>query len=189
MSAEAIVERIISDAEKNAEDMISDARKKAGEVIADAELHAQRNRTGTEAELKVKIKGIEDGKAATARLDSAKILLAEKRRVIDSVYRKALEKLVALDKRESVLIADRLLNLYAEEGDEIVFAANFKFAQDVAKLSVVKEKKLKIALKGADIDGGFVLRGEKSDKDLSYGALLAMDREAHQAEIAKNLFK
>jgi len=189
MSAEAIVERIISDAEKSAEDMISDARKKADEVIADAELHAQRNRTGTEAELKVKIKGIEDGKAATARLDSAKILLAEKRRVIDTVYGKALEKLVALDKRESVLIADRLLNLYAEEGDEIVFAANYKFAQDVAKLSVVKEKKLKIALKGADIDGGFVLRGEKSDKDLSYGALLAMDREAHQAEIAKNLFK
>lgn len=189
MGIENIVERIISDAEKSAEDMISDAREKAGEVIAAAEKHAERNRVGTEAELKVKIKSINDGKAATARLDSAKILLAEKRRVIDTVYEKALEKLIALDRRESVLIAERLLNAYAEEGDEIVFAANYKFAQDVAKLAVVAEKKLKIALKGADVDGGFILRGEKSDKDLSYGALLSLDREAHQAEIAKRFFK
>lgn len=188
MSAEAIVERIISDAEKGAGDMLSEAREKAGEVIAEAEKLAERNRVGTEAELKVKIKGINDGKAATARLDSAKILLAEKRRVIDTVYEKALEKLVALGRRESVSIAERLLNAYAEEGDEIVFAANYKFAQDVAKLSVVAEKKLKIALKGVNIDGGFILRGEKSDKDLSYGALLALDREAHQAEIARRLF-
>ncbi|MDE6356080.1 MAG: hypothetical protein K2L67_02440 [Clostridia bacterium] len=189
MGIENIVERIISDAEKSAEDMISAAREKAGEVIAAAEKHAERNRVGTEAELKVKIKSINDGKAATARLDSAKILLAEKRRVIDTVYEKALEKLIALDRRESVLIAERLLNAYAEEGDEIVFAANYKFAQDVAKLSVVAEKKLKIAIKGADVDGGFILRGEKSDKDLSYGALLSLDREAHQAEIAKRFFK
>ncbi len=94
-----------------------------------------------------------------------------------------------MGRRESVAVAERLLNAYAEEGDEIVFAENYKFAQDVAKLSVVAEKKLKIALKGANIDGGFILRGEKSDKDLSYGALLALDREAHQAEIAKRLFK
>ena len=130
MSAEAIVERIISDAEKNAEEMISEARKKAGEVIAEAERHAERDRKGTEAELKIKIKGIEDGKAATARLDSAKIMLAEKRRVIDAVYEKALEKLIALDKRSSLSVAERLLNLYAEEGDEIVFAANYPYAQD-----------------------------------------------------------
>lgn len=189
MGVENIVERIISDAEKSAEDMISEAREKAGEVVADAEMRAERNKKGTEAELKIKIKSIDDGKAATARLDSAKILLAEKRRVIDAVYAGALEKLIALGRRESVAVAERLLNTYAEEGDEIVFAENYKFAQDVAKLFVVAEKKLKIALKGANIDGGFILRGEKSDKDLSYGALLALDREAHQAEIAKRLFK
>ena len=189
MSAEAIVERIISDAEKGAEEMLLEARGKAAEVIAEAQRHADRNKAGTEAELKAKIKGIEDGKAATARLDSAKILLAEKRRVIDTVYENALKKLIALDKRESLVIADRLLNLYAEEGDEIVFAANYPYAQDVAKLSVVAEKKLKIALKGADIDGGFVLRGKKADKDISYGALLSLDREEHQADIARKLFK
>jgi len=86
MGVENIVERIISDAEKSAEDMISEAREKAGEVVADAETRAERNKKGTEAELKIKIKSIDDGKAATARLDSAKILLAEKRRVIDAVY-------------------------------------------------------------------------------------------------------
>lgn len=189
MGIENIVERIISDAERNAEEMLSETHGKAEEVIAEAQKHADRNKAGTEAELKAKIKGIEDGKAATARLDSAKILLAEKRRVIDTVYENALKKLVALDKRESLVIAERLLNAFAEDGDEIVFAANYPYAQDVAKLEIVTEKKLKIALKGANIDGGFVLRGKKADKDISYGALLSKDREEHQADIAKKLFK
>ena len=32
------------------------------------------------------------------------------------------------------------------------------------------------------------MRGEKSDKDLSYGALLAADREERQAELAAEIF-
>lgn len=35
-----------------------------------------------------------------------------------------------------------------------------------------------------EIDGGIFLKGKISDKDLSYGALLALDREEYQAKIA-----
>lgn len=189
MSKESIVERIISDAEKEAENIISQAEIRAGQVVDDASLRAERKLAGVKAEVAQKVKSILDGKAATARLDGAKAELAEKRRVIDVVYKNALEALIALDKKTALALADRLLSYFAEEGDEIVFAANYKYPADVLKLDVVKEKKLKVSHAKASVDGGFVLKGKNCDKDVSYGALLQLDREEHQAEIAATVFK
>ena len=188
MSEQSIVERIISDAEEAARKIIEDAESAAAQTVAQASERAERNKQGTEAEIKEKAAAIFDGKAATARLESAKILLGEKRGVIDSVYNQALQKLISLSDAETVRFADKLLHTHAEEGDEIVFAENFKCVQDVAKLSVVKEKKLKVSPKKVKIDGGFILRGKLCDKDISYGAILAADREENQAKIAAQLF-
>lgn len=189
MGKDSIVERIISDAEKEAENIISQAETKAAQVVEEANVRAERKLTGVTAEVAQKVKSILDGKAATARLDGAKAELAEKRRVIDAVYRNALDKLIALDKQSSLSLAEKLLYDFAEEGDEILFAANYKYSAEVAKLNVLKEKKLKIASGKADALGGFVLKGKNSDKDVSYGALLQFDREEYQAEIAAAVFK
>ena len=188
MNEQAIVERIISDAEAEAEAIIKDAEARADETVAQANLRAQRNRTGTEAEIAEKAKSISDGKAATARLDCAKIMLAEKRGVIDEIYRRALSELVNLGEKETVILAGRLLEEYAEEGDEIIFAENFRYNQAVSKLSIIKERKLKVSAKTAALDGGFMLSGKVSDKNLSYGALLSADRDLRQAEIAAEIF-
>lgn len=56
-------------------------------------------------------------------------------------------------------------------------------------MPVVEKKKLKISAQRVEIDGGMRLVGETSDKDLSYGALLAADKDEYQAELAKALFK
>ncbi len=82
----------------------------------------------------------------------------------------------------------RLLTEHAEEGDELVFAENFRYAQAVSALPIVKEKKLKVSTKRVTLDGGFMLCGKSSDKNLSYGAILNMDREEKQAEIASVIF-
>ena len=188
MSEQAIVERIISDAQKEAEGIIADAQRKAEETVAQAGRKAERNAKGTEAEIKERVNGIYEVKAAAARLDCAKIMLGEKRAVIDEIYSRALEKLVGLNKTDALSIAEKLLSSYAEEGDEIVFAENYKYAKEVLALPVVKDKKLKLSKDKAKIDGGFILVGKSSDKDLSYGSLLKADREEHQAEIAADLF-
>ena len=189
MSKESIVERIISDAEKEAENIISQSEARAAQAVDDASLRAERKLTGVRAEVAQKVKSILDGKAATARLDGAKAELAEKRRVIEAVYKNALEALVALDKKTALALADRLLSDFAEDGDEIVFAANYKYPAEILKLDVVKEKKLKASNDKASVEGGFVLKGKNSDKDVSYGALLQLDREERQAEIAATIFK
>ena len=188
MNEQAIVERIISDAESEAEAIIKDAEARAAETVARANERAERMKKGTEAEVAEKSKGIFDGKAATARLDCAKIMLAEKRGVIDEIYRRALEQLIGLGEKETVVLANRLLEEYAEEGDEIIFAENFRYNQAVSKLSIIKERKLKVSAKTASLDGGFMLSGKVSDKNLSYGALLSADRDSRQAEIAAEIF-
>ncbi len=188
MSKEAILERIISDAQAAADATVAEAEGRAAEIIAEAEARAARDRQGTSAIIAERSKAIADGKAAAARLDTAKVMLAAKRGVIAAVYARALEKLKALPQKDAVRLAEGLLLSYAEDGDELVFATNFAYKAQVLKLAVVAEKNLKNSGKTADIDGGFILIGKNSDKDLSYGALLALDREERQAEIAAKLF-
>ena len=48
---------------------------------------------------------------------------------------------------------------------------------------------MKISDTRLDLDGGMRLVGKVSDKDLTYGALLAADKDANQANLAKELFK
>ena len=188
MNEQAIVDRIISDAQNEAEAIIAEAERKAEETVKEASLNAERIKKGVQAEVKQKTDGIFDGKAATARLDGAKILLGEKRGVIDEVYARALKGLNELKEGDAVYLANRLLTAYAEEGDEITFAHNYRYQKNVAELPVVKEKGLKVSSKLADIDGGFILVGKNSDKDLSYGALISLDREQNQADIASRIF-
>ena len=189
MSKEAIVERILSDAGAEAEAIIKDAEEKAAAVFAAASSRAEKCMRDSEAEVKVKTGSIFERKAATARLDCAKILLSEKRRVIDTIYKEALDKLVALSEEECLALTDKLLKEYAESGDEIFFAENYSYAGAAARLPVMAEKNLTISSRRIEIDGGFRLRGVSSDKDLSYGALLAADRDEYQADMAAEIFK
>lgn len=188
MSEQAIVEKIIADAKQEAEAIIADAEKRAEGVISAANARAEKRKQGEKTAAEKRAESILEGRAATARLDSAKIMLGEKRAVIDQVYARALKGLKELGKPEALRLISRLLEEYAEEGDEVLFADNFGYAQDACKLDIIKEKKLKVSAKRANIDGGMLLVGKTSDKDLSFGALLLEDREEHQADIAAKIF-
>ena len=186
---EDIVARILADADREAQDIIREAEGKAEEIFWRAQSQAAESRAEAEREVAAKAKSIADGKAAAARLDGAKVSLAEKRRVLDTVYKCALAALSALKKKESVALADRLLSTHAEEGDEIVFSSEYAYADEVVALPIVKKLGLTVSKKRLELGGGFMLRGKICDKDLSYPALIEADRAAHQAELAGELFK
>ncbi len=189
MGTQQVVERILSDAQAEARVIVESAEEKAAKMLADASSRAETSNRQAEAEMKEKRKSILEKKAAAARLDSAKILLAEKRNVIDKLYEKALEKLLALSKEDCLRLTERLLENYAETEDEIFFAENYPYVAEVTHLPVFTAKALRVSPQKLPLDGGMRLRGEKSDKDLSYGALLAVDREEYQSVLAKELFK
>lgn len=189
MGKQDIVDRIISDATVEADAIVSAAEETAAKLIAEAEARAESEMRELHSQVESKVKSIYDGKAATARLDGAKIMLGEKRRVLDHIYEQAAKKLSSLDVKSYLALTEALIEKYADEGDEIVFANGFPCAAEVSKLKAVSERKLKITFGATDIQGGFILCGKKSDKDLSFGALLAADRAEHEAEIAAEIFK
>lgn len=188
MGKEAITQKILADAESEAEVILNEAKKKAGEITQNAEKSAEERYRQVKAETEAKAKEIAERRAAAARLEAAKITLSQKRRVIDEVYNSALKGLYALDSKQSLALVERLLRLYAEKGDEVVFAENYPFYKEASKLPVIQELGLKVCAKRAEIEGGFILKGKISDKNLTFEALLSADREVYQAEIAKKLF-
>ncbi len=189
MGKEEIVERILSDAKTEAESLIREAEEKAAKLQADAFARSEVRRKATEEEMAKKRESILDKRGAAARLDCSKLLLKEKRKVVDAVYDEALSRLLELKKEDSISLVENLLKAYAEAGDELYFANNYPYKKDVEILPVIKEKKLTVAEKYLPLDGGIWLKGKTSDKDLSFGALLNADRENNQALLAKELFK
>lgn len=184
-----VVERILSDAEREAQAIIAEAEKKAEAIVSEATLRAENNLKETQEEVAEKAAELSERRAAAARLESAKILLSEKRRVIDEIYASALNRLVCLDKADALALTEKLLEKYAEEGDEIVFAETFRFVEEVCSLPVYDKKKLVVSAKRLPLLGGMRLVGKNSDRDLSYGALLEADRDRYQSKLAAKLFK
>ena len=189
MSTQNIIDKIIADAKTEAETILQTATDKANSIIENANAQAERIRKETEKTVCAQTQSIKEKKEATARLDSSKILLAEKRNVLQCIYKMALDELVALDKESAVGLASKLLEKYAEQGDTLFFAQNYKYVDEVSILPVIKERGIIVSNERIDLDGGMRLVGKFADKDLSYGAILEADKQLHQADIAKKLFR
>lgn len=186
---EDIVARILSDADAEAQEIIHSAEKQAEEMIAQAQSRAAEDLAATEEEAEAKAKRLSEGRAASARLDSAKIVLAEKRLVLDAIYELAYRALCSLSQRDTLALFEKLLEAYAEAGDEIVTDKEFSLTRELEALPVIKRKGLRLCTERREIGGGFLLKGKICDKDLSYRALLEADRSEYQAEIAHKLFR
>ena len=187
MSLDTLKERILSDAEKEAAALLEAAAEKAAKIEAEAERTAKEDRAREESEVAERIRALEEGSAATVRLEAKKFNLKERRRVIDTVYARALDALLALPEKQSIELLTALLKEYSEAGDEVALAENYPYPAAAEK--AVAKMGLKLSSARAKIKGGFYLYGKKCNRDISYETLLNADREEHQAELAAKLFK
>lgn len=193
MSVESIVERIRSDGKTEAEAFLAAGKRKAEETENGAKAEAERLRRETESDVEKRAAAVAAHFAATARLDVKKIMLAARKKAVENVYAEAKKRLIDLGEEETLALFNRLLCLYAEEGDAVIFADGFRYTEGVKLLPVFAEKKLKAvsdgaAFAGVKIDGGLYLAGKTADKDLSFDALLKADREENESRIAAELF-
>ena len=193
MSVESIVERIRSDGKTEAEAILAAGKRKAEETENGAKAEAERLRRETESDVEKRAAAVAAHFAATARLDVKKIMLAARKKAEENVYAEAKKRLIDLGEEETLTLFNRLLCLYAEEGDAVIFADGFRYTEGVKLLPVFAQKKLKAvsdgaAFAGVKIDGGLYLAGKTADKDLSFDALLKADREENESQIAAELF-
>ena len=189
MSKQQIIDRILADANAEAEAIVALANEKALKMLAAADAYAAKEREDVSRECEDYAKDVSEKTAAAARLECAKIALAEKRKVLDYAYEVALAKLKEYSLQDPLTFYAKLLETYADRGDVVYFPEGFSLADEVAALPVFSAKELKLATDRAKIDGGVLLVGEKADKDVSLEALIRRDKDVHLSEVATEIFK
>ena len=185
---DAIIARIIGDAENRANVLLSEAEKSVSESMKDAEDWAENYKNTQRALLKEETEHLVSRRKTVAQLDCRKAMLRAKQEVIGAVFSRAQEKACSFGKEKYLAVIERLLTENAEEGDCVLLAESAPFGEaELMNLPVAKERKLKFGGKG-DFAGGVYLTNDVSDKDLSFAAVIGARKDEMEAEIAKSMF-
>ena len=196
MEAEQVVEKILSDAQKEADSIIKQAEEKDG--AEQAKLNEQLAEYKKQTKLLAKKAG-EEKKAhllAAARMEIAKEYLAEKRKILDEVFVQARERLQNLPDEEYQVFCTRLMLEAVETGDEEVIVDNNEKRIDHEFIKQVNRKlgpgykgNLRLSEERQNLGAGFVLRRGKIKNNVSLEVLLAQARKELEIELAKQLFE
>lgn len=185
---EAIVGKIIADAEEKAEKLRADAAQRAEATAAAAERAAQERLAEGRRALGREAEEIVARRETVAALDTRKEMLAAKRGIIEEVLSSALKTACAFKNEKYLAVLGDLLARYAEEGDAVTLASSAPVGEkELSGLKAFSEKKLRFAGK-EDFEGGVRLENAVCVKDLSFRALLEAARSGLEREIADALF-
>ena len=190
MSKESIVEKIMSDAKARAKSFVKEQSEKADEILASAAQECKSYIYTFKAETDTMVADIESRSRTVAELDSKKILLAAKTRLLDGVFSRAVEKLASLDKDTQRRLLVAMLNEYAEDGDIVTLGKgqmDCLSPYDVSQVAASKGIMLRLSEVYGDFDG-MILSGKGVDKNLTYGVEVSLLREDLETQIAKELF-
>jgi V/A-type H+-transporting ATPase subunit E len=195
MEAQQVTEKILADAKAEAEKIEKQAEEK--EAAEQAKLDEQLSEFGKQTDI-IAQKAGDEKKAhllAAARMDIAKQLLAEKRKILDKVFAQARQQLEKLSDESYLKLMTKLMLDAVETGDEEVVIdskekqINQKFIDSInQQLASGRKGKLKLSDEKADLGSGFILKRGKIKNNVSVEVLLARARRELETELAKKLF-
>ena len=187
-TSEALVQRIVSDAEKRAEEIVFEAKFYADDLNEKANAEAAALSDEIAKKAAKEAEDIKKAKETLSAIENKKTYLTAKQNAVEMVYLRALEKLSAMKKDEYLALIGGLVEKYAEEGDLVILSESAPLTvNDVLALAPVKKLSLKVEKTGK-FDGGIYLSGKVFDKDLSFKALCEEEKEKSEVEISKKLF-
>ena len=190
---DALIERILGDARKDAEATLSEAEREAKAVMERTERQADALKADYERRRIELASSILDRSRTNAQLEGRKAALERRRELIDRAFAAAFDKLCALtgQRRESLL---RGLLIRESEGGEKVRCAvcdrnvvNGLLQNVNADLSQRGLMPLTLG-EDAPVTGGFILTADKYEKNCSFEALLEDAKASCEGEVAGILF-
>lgn len=181
---QAIINKIISDAENASSSAVSSAEAQAQAAIASARAQAEEDLRSERENAEKEGESLLSRRMTIARLDGKKVLLGAKQQIVSDTFAKALNKLCSAPEAEYFALVKKGVQKYAEPGDTVVLSEKAPFGADklqsaVAGITVLKQGKFK---------GGAVISGAKRDTDLSFEALVADYYEKRSGEVARAIF-
>ena len=193
--ADALIGRILADAQAEADTALADADKEAERIALIAKDECFRTENETELKTKRLNDAAQEKSRTNAALDSRKYALKVKRALIDEAFALAAERMEQKSDAERSALIKALLIREAEGGETIIPAArdeaNVKsvLAEVNAALAQSNRAPLTIAPADADIPGGFILTAAGYEKNCSFAAVLREVRAAEESAVAGILFE
>lgn len=187
---EAIINKILEDADEQAQSILSQAEKSSNDAIALAKEWADCYKTAQQKILDKDLEEILSRRLTVAELDNRKLILKAKQDLIEDTFSVALDKLCSLGKTYYTKLVNKLLTENADMCDEVILSCDGVLTtKDIESLEVFKEKKLKVSDKKGDFKGGVMLVGNNCDKDLTFKAIVSNAKEELISAVAKILFQ
>ncbi|MBO4251400.1 MAG: hypothetical protein J5911_01925 [Clostridia bacterium] len=186
---EAIIAKIIADAENKAQEIVHAAETYAVSVKEQADAWAKNYSAEQENALKNEIAEMVARRKIVAELDVKKVVLKAKQDAIDEVYARAERKLCKADKKTYLSIVLQKIEEFADDGDEVVLSQDGVLSEkDISESEVFKNKKLSVSKTIGKFVGGVMLVGKVSDKNLTFNEIIRAEKEKNAPIIAKKLF-
>jgi V/A-type H+-transporting ATPase subunit E len=196
MEAVQVVDKILADAKAEAAKIKK--QTEANEAAEQAKLTEQLNEYKKQTEILAKKAG-EDEEShilAAARMDIAKQLLAEKRKILDEAFEQARQQLRDLPDEEYRALFTKMMLETVETGDEevIVDKNDNRINQDLIdqvnqNLRSKGKGNLKLSAQKQDIGAGFILRRGQIKTNVSLAVLLDQARKELEIDLAQELFE
>jgi V/A-type H+-transporting ATPase subunit E len=192
MSAEQVVEKILSQARAEAQQILSavnEAAQKENQRL-DAELVVYHQETGRLADAAGadKLARI----LAAARMKNAKDILAAKGRILDELFARVKQRIEHLPDNEYLELMKRLLQKSIQTGqEEVIVGKNENRINPVFLERINNENRYSLRLAGSreDIGGGFILSSGKVRVNSSTDVLASQLRDKMEMELAAALFQ
>jgi vacuolar-type H+-ATPase subunit E/Vma4 len=192
MSKEALLEKILSDAQKTADSILADAENAAAARLGALTDELDAYRAGRREIAAQKAKDIYDSRLVVANLEARKTALQYKQALMNRVYNDVLQALCGMKDKGYTDFFFRLLAKNAENGDVLVInEADKKRITAAALQDFCKKKGITVALSpvhGA-FKGGFILQNNLYDKNLTFETLVANLREETETDMTAQLFE
>lgn len=187
---EAIIQKIIDDAEKVAQSNIDEAEKTAAQILdrAKREVEKYKDDNLTKAD-DLYADALERSKVVS-NLDCKKLLLNAKKATIDKAFQEAVDDIMK-DKKGYLSLIEKMISSCAEDGDKVVICKDDekvitkKFVSDLAEKT---GKKISLSKDFGDFKGGVILEGKNYDKNLTLELELSAIRQDTEKKISEILF-
>jgi len=211
MQGEHLIEKILSDARAEAQKIIEKAQEKESAEQAKIDEQLAEYKKETEIITQKAAKAKRSQLLSAARMEIAKKLLAEKRKMLDEVFAQAHQRLMNLPDDQYRQLIIKLMLQAVETGDEEVIIdknenrINQDFINQVNEqlrskastcvpagrgpsLGAGGKGNLRLSDQRQDLGGGFILKRGRIKNNVSFEVLLAQARRDLEIELAKELF-
>lgn len=190
MALENIINKIKEDSIRKAESFVASQQEKADEILAEAEAKIEAIKQNEDARRSKRLDSIKDAETVLNKLEIRKIKLEEKRKILDEIYNKALEKILKLSKAEYKKIVMKQLNAI-QDGDTVYLSEKEQgvvLKKDIDEIA--KNKGVKVTL-SKDLNSniaGIVI--ERTDMSLDFNIVLELKNIVNEmeGEIIKEIY-